>query len=354
VALLDSGTSALALACRGGAANGRRARVALPAYGCFDLMTAADTIDAEVVLYDLDPTTLAPDPDSLARVTAGGIDAVVVAHWYGVPADLGPALEIAGRTGALVIEDAAQAVGTSLAGRPAGSAGDFGVLSFGRGKGRTGGHGGALLANSPRAAALLGGLTESLPEAGGGARNLAALLAQWMMGRPSLYGIPAAIPSLRLGETVYRTAQSPSRILPASAAVVGAVWEASGREADSRRDNAAHWIQILDAVEDLDYYRIAAGATCGWLRFPVRAWATSRAILADPRSRSQGVMPGYPSLLSALPVGPTRLRASHERHPGAVELCRSLFTVPTHSLLRPHNMRSITRTLETRGADFTT
>ncbi|MGH7657720.1 MAG: hypothetical protein ACREL6_05755, partial [Gemmatimonadales bacterium] len=71
--LVDSGTSALALAIAAcgsgapaiGASRDFRAdapsRVALPAWGCYDLATAADMAGATVRLYDLDPGTLGPD-----------------------------------------------------------------------------------------------------------------------------------------------------------------------------------------------------------------------------------------------------------------------------------------------------
>ena len=348
---MDSGTTALALAFAASAAAMPRPRIALPAYGCFDLMTAADSVDAEVALYDLEPATLAPDLDSLARATTAGIDAVVVAHWYGLPAELGPARELAGRMGALFIEDAAQGVGTSIGGRPAGSAGDFGVLSFGRGKGRTGGHGGALLANSARAASLMSAVTRSLPPAPARIRDLAALLAQWMLGRPTLYRIPAAIPLLRLGETVYRAPSRAARIQPSAAAVANSVWERSAREVEIRRSNAARWSRILGAAVGLDVYGVPPGSESGWLRFPVRARGPSHTVLAEHRSRGLGVMPGYPMGLDGLPVAPTRLRDTAARYAGAVELSRSLFTLPTHSLLRTDDVRVMAARLGLDGAE---
>ena len=56
--------------------------------------------------------------------------------------------EIAERHGLAVVEDAAQGLGATWRGRPLGSFGDVSVLSFGRGKGWTGGVGGALLAEA--------------------------------------------------------------------------------------------------------------------------------------------------------------------------------------------------------------
>jgi len=161
--LTRSGTIALALAMRASAPEGLRPRIGLPAWGCFDLMTAADAVDAEVVLYDLDPETLAPEQASFRGMLAREPHAAVVAHWFGVPVDLGPWAELARSAGALLVDDAAQAVGASLRGAPLGIGGDFGILSFGRGKGRPGGEGGALLAASPSAQAALQGVARALP-----------------------------------------------------------------------------------------------------------------------------------------------------------------------------------------------
>jgi dTDP-4-amino-4,6-dideoxygalactose transaminase len=55
-------------------------------------------------------------------------------HLYGQPADMDPILEIAGRHGLKVIEDAAQAHGASYKGRRAGSIGDVACFSFYPGK----------------------------------------------------------------------------------------------------------------------------------------------------------------------------------------------------------------------------
>src|SRR5512141_3028016 len=79
--LTDSGTSALtlALAAVGGPA-------AIPAFCCFDIATACDGAGVAPILYDLDPATLAPRRESLARALAAGARSVVAVHLCGVPA----------------------------------------------------------------------------------------------------------------------------------------------------------------------------------------------------------------------------------------------------------------------------
>jgi len=147
VLLTESGTAALTAALLGALRDRPGRAVAMPAYVCYDLATAADGADVPVLLYDVDPTTLAPDMAHLKAVLHHGAAAIVVVHLYGCPVDLGEVNRLAAEAGAIVIEDAAQAAGATVNDRSAGTQGSLVVLSFGRGKGLTGGSGGALLAH---------------------------------------------------------------------------------------------------------------------------------------------------------------------------------------------------------------
>jgi len=144
VVLCDSGTSALALALRVAELT-HPGPVAAPGYACFDMATALDASGAVVRLYDLDPTTLGPDLESLDRVLAAGARRVIVAPLYGLPLEWEALQTRCDAVGAILIEDAAQGSGAEWNGRSHGSLGQIAVLSFGRGKGRTAGGGGALL-----------------------------------------------------------------------------------------------------------------------------------------------------------------------------------------------------------------
>jgi dTDP-4-amino-4,6-dideoxygalactose transaminase len=57
--------------------------------------------------------------------------AVVVPHLFGNPADIDAIVDLARGRGMRVIDDAAQALGATIAGQPAGSFGDAGIVSFG-------------------------------------------------------------------------------------------------------------------------------------------------------------------------------------------------------------------------------
>ncbi|MHB1329261.1 MAG: hypothetical protein ACYC2K_13775, partial [Gemmatimonadales bacterium] len=131
-----------------------------------------------------------------------------------------------------------------------GALGDLGVLSFGRGKGRTGGHGGALLATSPRGVELARSVAAGLKRMATGTQvvGMALLLAQWILGRPLLYGIPQAIPGLGLGETRYHDPRPPSAIGRLAAGVVLAGTDAYRLAVEGRRELAARWSARLAAM----------------------------------------------------------------------------------------------------------
>jgi dTDP-4-amino-4,6-dideoxygalactose transaminase len=330
--LTDSGTSALILALR--ILVGRGGTVALPAYACVDLVAAARYADVRVRPYDVDPATLSPDLDSLSRALKQGVAAVVVAHLYGYPADVPAVAALALTHGASVIEDAAQGAGGMLRGRPLGSFGALTVLSFGRGKGITGGHGGALLAITPELAERLESIDGGGPMPAGW-RDVAVATAQWALGRPTFYSIPAAIPGLRLGEMVFHPADEPRAMSSAAAAMVRAALTTAEQELGVRRQNAAALISAVVDTHGWAAIEPVAGSVPGYLRFPVRDFG-HRA-----QAPSLGIMRGYPRTLPEEPELRESLEPNEESLAGAAELRRSLFTLPVHSRVTRRDLRRL-------------
>lgn len=326
VALCDSGTSALVLALRAAVPPG--GTVAFPSYSCVDLAAAARFTDVRVRLYDLDPTTLSADLESLESTLRRGVDAVVAVHLYGYPADIPAMRGLVRAYGATLIEDAAQAAGSRLSGRLAGGFGDLSILSFGRGKGTTGGRGGALMAADPSWLAKLAPHLRALgvtSECGWG--DLTRATAQWLLGRPTVYGLPTAIPGLRLGQMVYRPACEPASISRAAAALVRSALRIDPEEIACRRRNAAELEAAAREGFGVFAIRAIAGAEPGYLRFAVLDSAARSAVAA------LGITRGYPrSLYEQKELRP--LLHPGEREPsGGRHIRESLFTLPAHGLL---------------------
>lgn len=336
VVLCGSGTQALTLAIRSAAPEGRVPLVALPAYACYDLVSAAVGADARIVFYDLVPETLSPDPGSLAEACAVGPDAVVVAPLYGIPVDWGMVERVARPSGALLVEDAAQGLGATWGTRPLGSLGDVSVLSFGRGKGWTGGAGGALLERAARIPAAQPAL-HRVP-----ALSLAGrVLAQWALGRPTVYGIPSAIPWLALGETVYRPPVEPAGIHGFAAALALQNELASTDAGTGRRRKAAAFaerIRTLQASGDINVICPTSQGEAGFLRLPLLARRGMAGFADSRQAMARGIMPGYPGLLPNLPEAARRIARPNgvpreSLFPGAARIAATLITVPTHALV---------------------
>ena len=111
---------------------------------------------AKPVFADLDPRTLNVAPEAVARALTPRTKALLPVHLYGHPAEMTPLLALARDRGLAVLEDACQAIGALHDGRPVGTLGDLGALSFYPTKNLGAlGDGGALLVGDPARAAAL-------------------------------------------------------------------------------------------------------------------------------------------------------------------------------------------------------
>lgn len=338
VLLTDSGTSALTAALLG-----TKGPATVPAYSCYDVATAAEGANVQVLLYDLDPYRLAPDLAQIEAALRRGARAIVVAHLYGHPVDLAQVNRLAAASGAIVIEDAAQAAGALVSGRPAGSQASLGVLSFGRGKGLTGGSGGALLAFDDAGEDVV----ERVRSQGGlgkgrrGWSELAALAAQWFFQHPDLYAIPAALPMLRLGQTVYRPPRSLRGPSGVSTSVVAASWALAEQESLVRRHNAERLLVELRRQSAFQPMTVPNGARAGYLRLPVLGSVTARGAAQESPAQSLGVMPGYPQPLCDLEPFGNRCLNRDDVFPGSRMLAARLCTFPTHGRLQAADLTGL-------------
>jgi dTDP-4-amino-4,6-dideoxygalactose transaminase len=322
--LTDSGTSALILALRKIVPAG--GTVAYPAYACIDLTSAAVGAGVRVRLYDVDPATLSPDLESMRAAISRGVDAIVVAHLYGYPADLIGVMQLAREKGIPVIEDAAQGAGGTLGGALLGSIGDVAILSFGRGKGTTGGSGGAVLVKTPALAEWTTSTRSELGATSRGGVQVLKLAAQRVLSHPSLYRIPASIPALKLGEMVYRPPRSPRSMSFASAAVLRSTLGLDEQEVSARRARARDLLTRLQDAPGVIPARAIPGGESGFLRL-----ALLDAVGGRERRPDLGALSGYPMTLDQHVQLRPLLHSGERAGKGAESLRDRLFTVPTHS-----------------------
>lgn len=155
---LSSGTAALHLALM--AAGVRRGdTVLVPSFTFAATANAVMYLGARPVFLDSTAESWNVDPELVAgelrdRAARGQLPrAVIAVDMYGQCADYDALLAACDRYGVALIEDAAEALGATYRGRPAGSFGLAGVLSFNGNKIMTTGGGGMLVTDDARVAA---------------------------------------------------------------------------------------------------------------------------------------------------------------------------------------------------------
>jgi len=146
---VSSGRGALYLALKSLNQFSDRKDVIVPAYTCPTVPLSVARAGLTVKLCDISAQTLNLDIDSLSQVVDDNTLCIVATHLFGFPCDIARVMEIAGRVGVGVIEDAAQALGARYKNRMVGSFGQMSCFSFGRGKNMTTYEGGVLASNEP-------------------------------------------------------------------------------------------------------------------------------------------------------------------------------------------------------------
>jgi dTDP-4-amino-4,6-dideoxygalactose transaminase len=138
-----SGTFAVELALRGLKVEPDE-EVVLAGYDFPGNFRAIEAIGAVPVLVDIRADNWTLDPAAVTSALGPRTRAVLVSHLHGGMTDMAGMRALADRHGIAIVEDACQAPGASISGRPAGSWGDVGVFSFGGSKLLTAGRGGAI------------------------------------------------------------------------------------------------------------------------------------------------------------------------------------------------------------------
>lgn len=340
-ALAASGRTAFYLLLRRlSAERPARQEVVLPAYTCPALVKVIVDAGLRPRLADISPHTLSFKLEHLSGHIYEDTLVVVCVHPFGIPQTIGPVVTLAHAAGAMVIEDAAQALGARIGGRPLGTQGDFGLFSLGPGKPLSTGGGGLVCAGNAASAQLLNEAWQGVVPASAGAAGWAlarlALLALtfhpagwWLATRAGLHHAGNLEASWG-----YRISS-----LTAPQAAVGLSLLARLDTINSRRyHNACELMDRLQAFDFIHTPPAAATAEPVYLRLPLIVDSEQRRERLLRRLWAAGIGAGRMyrnSLPELFPQLATR------NYPGAAAVARRLLTLPTHHYLTPADLASI-------------
>jgi dTDP-4-amino-4,6-dideoxygalactose transaminase len=149
VRFCSSGTAAVELAlraCRIGSGD----EVILAGFDYPGNFRCVEAIGATPVVVDVQKGGWTIDLNCIQQGISAKVRAILASHLYQQLASMADLRSIADQHGLLLIEDACQAPGAHVCGKPAGSWGDVSVFSFGGSKLISCGSGGAVVTNDPR------------------------------------------------------------------------------------------------------------------------------------------------------------------------------------------------------------
>lgn len=149
---VSSGTAALHL-CLAALGVGPGDEVIVPGYSFAATWNAVLYCGATPRFCDVDPVSWLLDTEAAQRVLSPRTKAVIVVHLHGAMPDMDQVMSFARRAGIALVEDVAQAIGSTWNGQRAGSFGILSAFSFQATKTITTGEGGMVLTGDAELAA---------------------------------------------------------------------------------------------------------------------------------------------------------------------------------------------------------
>jgi perosamine synthetase len=316
----------------------RKVEVIVPAYTCYSVPAAVSKAGLKPRLCDVDPATLSMDPEALRKFDFSRVLAIISANLYGIPNDLQTLETIARDNGVWMLDDGAQALGATQAGRPVGGFGDVGLYSFDKGKNITSLEGGALVASHAELAAALDHRHAQLPAASLShtATTIVKLAAYATLLPPMMYGVVRKLPGLGLGRTPYDETYPLQKYSGTLAGFAATLLGKLPQLTRGRREQAEAMSKELSTITGVQLIS-SPDSQSAYARLPFLVSDASRRAVILERLEAAGIgaTASYPNALCDVPEVAAKLPESDRNMSGARRVAASIVTLPTHAYCPP-------------------
>lgn len=321
-----------------------RCEIIVPSYTCYSVPAAVEIAGLKLRVCDIDRNTLSYDMNQLKAIDFSKVIAIVSSSLYGIPNDLPAIRRLADENGIVFIDDAAQAMNSSVDDQYSGSYGHIGLYSLDKGKNITSIQGGIIVTNDDNYAAEIERRIDKLqyPSASYRLKEAIQLLAYTVLLRPWLYWIPARAPFLGLGKTLYTTDYYYSRYSRHLASIATRLFKRIESITQSRKRNFNTLARKLADFPGLSLPTIPSNIDHCALRFPV--------FVQDPIMRSEmiaalheigiGATASYPDSINRLDEV-SHFIASSAPCPGGEYVADHVMTLPTMEYLSELDVENI-------------
>lgn len=257
-------------------ADPARVEVVLPAYTAGAPVLAVRRAGLVPRLAEVSLSSFQTEPESFARAVTDRTLAVVPTDLFGIPVDTAR-LRAMLPPEVFVLEDAAQAMGSKLGGRAAGTMGDAGIVSFQRGKNMSTYAGGAALTDRDDIAEILA--RESGAAAWPGLTGRAAYAAKLALVsaviHPRVYGMAHRLVSPLKSTTLHEEFET-GAYTPFRAAVGMRLLARLEALSCERRGKGEHLMSALAGVKGITLPTLPDSAEAAFAQFPLLVADVSR------------------------------------------------------------------------------
>jgi perosamine synthetase len=311
--------------------------VAIPAYTCFSVAAAVVRTGLKIYPVEIDPHTLDFDFSQLDAVPGEKLLCIIPSNLFGLLNDLPRIRQAAQAKDAFVLDDAAQALGATRNGQFAGTEGDVGLYSLGRGKAVTTIEGGLIVTNSEEIARLLEHEAKDLEPQSRihGAGLLLKMLIYSVLLNPRLYWMPNSVPFLGLGVTEFDPAFRTEELPDLCRALLPTLLNEMAKINQVRRSNAAAIMRAVAGNCNFEFPSPVRDSHPSFVRLPVIARNKETAKMAIRRLHKAGIGAGasYPSAICDIPGIAEHMSVKSFHRPEAEFLSERLLTLPVHPLV---------------------
>lgn len=323
----------------------KKDQVIIPSYTCFSVPSSIIKAGLKVRVCDVDPVSLDYDYEKLSQFDFSKVLCIIPANLYGIPNDLPRLAMIAEEHGFFLIDDAAQSMGAKVAGKFSGSFGDAGIFSLDKGKVITSMNGGVIVTNSDQIARNVSSKMENLrsPAPIWSLSELAKLLIYSFFLDPSRYWLPAGLPFLSLGATVYTTHYPVTKYNKLLCGIAFQLLKRLDELNLIRKANGQYYMEALRNLPGIQFVDIKDTIRPVFLRFPV--------LITEPKERIRiekellklrlGATLSYPSSVTDIAELRAELFSFDIHTHGGRTIANQILTLPTHPYVTRNDLDKI-------------
>lgn len=349
--LMSSGRAAMAMIfniLKENNKQNQRNEIVLPSYTCYSVPAAVEIAGLNVRICDIDPVTLSYDMRQFNSIDFSRVLCVVSANLYGYPDDLKAIKSITDNAGCYFLDDAAQAMESSIDHRYTGTWGDIGLFSLDKGKNITSLQGGIIVTDNSEIANWITQKLDMLPPTSIRQQYMdgVKLIAYTMLLKPWLYWIPAYMPGLGLGKTVYTTDYLFSQYSRSMAAISWRLFKRIDEITDQRIRHAKELINKLKDISKIRFIdKVGDSARPVYLRLPILVENTEdRDRIVEYLLKSGiGASHSYPQSIADLDNISHFSTIQNNQVPIGKYIADHILTLPTLSYLNDSDIKKIVR-----------